>query len=215
MAPPVCGIAGSSRAGKTRLAEQLVPELARYGLTVGYVKHAPHDAQLDREASDSWRLRKASANEAVVVGPDAVARFVRVDPGGPPLATVVAGMLDSDVVLVEGFTGGPHPKIRVRATGQPPREVAGPVLLDLERNGDAWTPRDVDRACDVVLRIVREHPRPQVSVIADGVAVPVRGFAAEVVASGVYGITAALRGIDRPCTLTVTVQLAPESAADG
>ena len=214
MTPPLCGIVGSSRAGKTRLAQQLVPELASCGLTVGYVKHAPHGAQIDREASDSWRLREAFATEAVVVAPDTVTYLTPADPGGPPLATVVARMRDSDVVLVEGFSGEPHPKIRVRAAGQPPREVADPVLLDLERDGAAWTPHDLDRACEVVLGIVRQRPGPQVSIVADGVAVPVHGFAAEVVASGVHGIAAALRGVDRPRTLTVTVRLDPEDAAD-
>ena len=102
----------------------------------------------------------------------------------------------------------------MRAAGQPPREVAGPVLLDLERDGAAWTPHDLDRACEVVLGIVRQRPGPQVSIIADGVAVPVRGFAAEVVASGVHGIATALHGVDRPRTLTVTVRLDPEAAAD-
>ena len=45
--PPVIGIAGWKKSGKTTLVTRLVAEFTRRGLKVATVKHAHHDFQID------------------------------------------------------------------------------------------------------------------------------------------------------------------------
>ncbi len=213
MAVAVCGIVGDSGAGKTQLVVQLVPVLAAYGLRVGYVKHAAHGFDLDRPESDSWRVNQAGASEVVLSGPAGTVRFDAREPGvDPDLHDIVPSQGGCDVILVEGFSGGDQPKIRVTGPhGSPPRDVAPPVLLDLTRHAERWDDEDVHHAAEIVCGLLVDGPGPRVTVVADGVDVSVAGFAARAVAAGVLGITSALRGVDAPVTLTVTVEAAPRS----
>jgi molybdopterin-guanine dinucleotide biosynthesis adapter protein len=211
MGVTVCGIVGASGAGKTRLAERLVPALEARSLSVGYVKHAAHGFELDRPDSDSARVGSAGATEVLLVGPEGSAHLKTPVGEATPVPALAARLATSDVVLVEGFGGGEHPKIRVRPAGEPTRQVAGPLVLDLERRGSDWDADDVERAAEAVAGLVAASRSPSVSVVADGVEVPVAGFAAEVVAAGVLGVASALKGVDDPTTLTITVRVTAAS----
>jgi molybdopterin-guanine dinucleotide biosynthesis protein MobB len=160
IAPPVCGVVGSSGAGKTELIRRLVPELTERGLRIGYLKHAAHGFEIDRPGSDSQRLRDVGTPEVVLVGPDELVRMEALDRGAPSLAALVRGFRRCDLVLVEGFSGDAHPKIRVRAVGAAARSVRPPVLLDLERPADGWQERDVASALDTVLGVVEADTPP-------------------------------------------------------
>lgn len=207
MSVTACGIVGTSGAGKTQLVERLVPALADRGLTVGYLKHASHGFALDREGTDTDRARRAGATEVVVVGDGEVAHlgYASVDPASPQ--PFLARMSASDIVLVEGFSSAAHPKIRVTDPGTAPREVAGPVLLDLERSGTGWDADSVSRAADAVAGLVDQPGDAVVSVVADGVEVPMHRFATGIVASTVLGLVAPLKGVDEPASVTVTVRV--------
>jgi molybdopterin-guanine dinucleotide biosynthesis protein B len=115
MTTPVLAIVGWKNSGKTTLAVKLVAELTRRGFNVASVKHAHHDADVDQEGTDSFRLRAAGAREVALV---TARRWVIMheldgDPE-PPLTETLARLSRADIVIVEGYKREPIPKIEVR-----------------------------------------------------------------------------------------------------
>lgn len=200
-----CGLVGSSQSGKTTLAAALVARLTAEGLAVGYLKHAHAAAQIDRPGSDSDRLFQAGAAEVTVADPTQV---LHRRAGSGDLAALLVGFRDVDVVLAEGFSAETHPKIRVTRSGEPPRPVADPVILELTSDGAAWPADAVDAAAAAVHGLIAAAGQvPSVSVVADGVPVAMHRFASQIVAGSVLGTVSALKGVDQPRSLTVTVRL--------
>ena len=111
----VLGITGWKNSGKTTLAERLVAELTRRGWKVSTVKHAHHDADLDREGSDSFRHRQAGASEvALVTGRRWALMHELRGAAEPPLDEILARLSPCDLVIVEGYKRGSHKKIETR-----------------------------------------------------------------------------------------------------
>ncbi len=118
------GFAGWSGSGKTTLLQRLIPALVARGLRVSTVKHAHHAFDVDQPGKDSYIHRTAGATE-VLIGSAArwaLMHELRGDPE-PELSDLLAHMTRVDLVLVEGFKRGPHPKIEVY------RAVIGKPLL--------------------------------------------------------------------------------------
>lgn len=211
---PIIAIVGDSDSGKTLLAEQVVAALVADGLRVGYVKHAPHGFEPGRPDSDSERVLATGADPVVVLGRNGVLQL-SVGYGEPldQLSQLLTG-LRGDLVLLEGFSRSPWPKVRVSVEGREPREVADPVLLDVTRPADDRFSDDVVRAVVKVLTEQREAIGPdRASVHADGREVPLRGFAQTVVASALRGLTEPLRGVEDADHLVVELDRRPH--ADG
>ena len=125
MSHRVIGIAGWKNSGKTTLAERLVAELASRGRTVATVKHAHHDADVDREGTDSFRHRKAGAQEVMLVTARrwALMHEGRENEPEPSLGDILARLSPCDVVVVEGYKHGDHAKIEVRRSGAKDRSA--------------------------------------------------------------------------------------------
>ena len=118
----VIGLAGWSGAGKTTLLRRLIPALVARGLRVSTLKHAHHTFDIDQPGKDSWEHRQAGATE-VLIGSDnrwALMHELRGAPE-PDLADLLARLSPVDLVLVEGFKRGPHPKLEIHraANGKP------------------------------------------------------------------------------------------------
>jgi len=148
----------------------------------------------------------------VVLGRNGVLQL-SVGSGEPvdQLSQLLTG-LRGDVVLLEGFSRSPWPKVRVCVEGRQPREVAGPVLLDVTRGADDRFSDDVVRAVAKVLTEQREAIGPdRATMYADDREVPLRGFAQTVVASTLRGLTAPLRGIEGADHLVVELDRRPPS----
>ena len=116
------GFAGWSGAGKTTLLQRLIPALIARGLRVSTVKHAHHAFDVDQPGKDSFVHRAAGATE-VLIGSAArwaLMHELRCQPE-PELPDLLAHMTRVDLVLVEGFKRGPHPKIEIHrsAIGKP------------------------------------------------------------------------------------------------
>lgn len=116
------GFAGWSGAGKTTLLQRLIPALIARGLRVSTVKHAHHAFDVDQPGKDSFVHRAAGATE-VLIGSAArwaLMHELRGQPE-PELPDLLAHMTRVDLVLVEGFKRGPHPKIEIHrsAIGKP------------------------------------------------------------------------------------------------
>lgn len=134
---PVVAVVGRSGAGKTSLLERLIPAVARRGLAVGAVKHASHGFAADRPGKDSHRLYESGAGAVAVASRDQVACFARTsaaDGDGREvsldavLSALPAGL---DVVLAEGFSWEPVPRVVVRRESEAPAAEhvgPGPVL---------------------------------------------------------------------------------------
>jgi molybdopterin-guanine dinucleotide biosynthesis protein B len=113
--PPVIGIAGWKKSGKTTLVVRLIEEFRRRGLEVATVKHAHHDFQIDDEATDSARHRRAGARQVAIVSSRRWALVEELDGAPEPgLDRVLSQLGPCDLVIVEGYKGAPIPKIEVR-----------------------------------------------------------------------------------------------------
>jgi molybdopterin-guanine dinucleotide biosynthesis adapter protein len=113
--PPVVGIAGWKKSGKTTLITRLIQEFTRRGLKVASVKHAHHAFQIDAEETDSAKHRRAGAVSVAIVSASrwALVKELRGAPE-PSLEAVLAAIGPCDLVLVEGYKGAPIPKIEAR-----------------------------------------------------------------------------------------------------
>jgi molybdopterin-guanine dinucleotide biosynthesis protein B len=110
----VLGLAGWSGAGKTTLLEKLIPELTGRGLTVSTIKHAHHNFDVDKPGKDSWIHREAGATEVLVTSGNRFALMHELRGAPEPSAReLIAKLSPVDLVLIEGFKTGPHPKIEI------------------------------------------------------------------------------------------------------
>jgi molybdopterin-guanine dinucleotide biosynthesis protein MobB len=132
--PALFGVVGSHDAGKTTLIEKLVPALRSRGLSVGAVKHTPHDVADDTPGKDSARLSAAGANPAGFLRPSCTT--LRSGGPEPSAGELRREFFGCDIVLVEGFQEMPMPRIEVRRRGIGPKPVP-PVLARVAETAPA------------------------------------------------------------------------------
>jgi molybdopterin-guanine dinucleotide biosynthesis protein B len=123
----IFGIAGFKNAGKTTLMVELIKEFRGRGLRVATVKHAHHEFDIDHPGKDSHQHREAGAEEVMVVSARRWAHIRELEQSAEPaLAEVIARLGDVDLVLIEGYKHGQHPKLELRRAGvEPPQKLAG------------------------------------------------------------------------------------------
>lgn len=110
--PIMLGITGYSGSGKTTLLEKLLPELNHLGLRVAVIKHSHHDAQVDKEGKDSWRMKEAGASQVIMACDQRWA--LMTETAEPVSLAYLVQQFDrtlTDLVLVEGFKHEPIRKI--------------------------------------------------------------------------------------------------------
>ena len=119
----VFGLAGWSGSGKTTLLTRLLAALHGRGVTVSTLKHAHHNFDVDQPGKDSWHHRQAGAREVMVASSRrwALMHELRGAPE-PTMEELLRRMSPVDLVLVEGYKRGRHPKLEVfrAALGKPP-----------------------------------------------------------------------------------------------
>lgn len=127
----IFGITGWKNTGKTGLTERLVAGFAQSGLRVATLKHAHHSFDIDHPGTDSFRHRAAGASEVIVASAQRVAHIRELrDAPEPALPDLIDRFGAADLVLIEGFKAGPHPKIEChRATvADPLRAGTDPTI---------------------------------------------------------------------------------------
>ena len=123
---PVLGFAAFSGTGKTTLLEKLIPQLTEQGIRIGMIKHAHHEFEIDKPGKDSYRLRKAGAQQMLIASSRRQALMTEnTTPREPYLDDLVLRMdlNNIDLVLVEGFRHVPFPRIELH------RKIPGKKLL--------------------------------------------------------------------------------------
>lgn len=118
------GLAGWSGSGKTTLLARLLPVLIARGRTVSTIKHAHHSFDVDQPGKDSLVHRNAGAREVLVSSARrwALMHELRTE-SEPALPDLVARLSPVDLVIVEGFKAGNHPKLEIH------RAIVGKPLL--------------------------------------------------------------------------------------
>lgn len=113
--PRLIQVVGWSGSGKTTLLAAVIPLLRARGLRVSAIKHSGGFPELDTPGKDSYLLRAAGAEAALLVGPERSALFVDHDPEFFPWEVWVRTLagLGAEFVVFESFGSAPLPKIEV------------------------------------------------------------------------------------------------------
>ena len=161
----VIGLAGWSGAGKTTLLQRLIPALVAEGLRVSTLKHAHHAFDVDQPGKDSWLHRQAGATE-VLIGSSARWALMHElrDAPEPELPELLARLGPVDLVLVEGFKRGPHPKIEVHrhANNKPLLHPGDPTIVAIATDSPLATAIPRVHLDDIagIAAAVRAHAAP-------------------------------------------------------
>lgn len=110
----ILSIVGRKNAGKTTLAVALADEFARKGRRVMMMKHAANTVDLDRSGSDSARHLNEGKAERVLVESPGVRTIIERRPSESGPEELARRYFDgADIVIAEGFSNAPIPKIEV------------------------------------------------------------------------------------------------------
>ncbi|MDZ4790315.1 MAG: molybdopterin-guanine dinucleotide biosynthesis protein B [Hyphomicrobiales bacterium] len=168
MTPPHFGVAGWKNSGKTTLVCRLIAEFTARGLKVAAVKHAHHGFDIDQQGRDSHNFRESGAREVVVVSEKrwALMTELRGEPE-PGLEDILARLAGSDLVIVEGFKMGAHPKIETRRlesaqgsalAGHYPGIVAIATDYPVHDTLPHFDLGDIEGIADFIEGYIRSHP---------------------------------------------------------
>jgi molybdopterin-guanine dinucleotide biosynthesis protein B len=164
----IFGIAGFKNSGKTTLVERLVAEFVRRGLRIATVKHAHHLFDIDRDGTDSFRHRAAGAREVAIVSGRrwALMHELGEQEEEPPLEEILARLSPCDLVLVEGYKHGRHPKIetrRIAAASRTPLsatdDTIAAIAADHPIEGERVPVFDLDHVSPIADFILRQIGR--------------------------------------------------------
>ncbi|MYF45191.1 MAG: molybdopterin-guanine dinucleotide biosynthesis protein B [Rhodobacteraceae bacterium] len=126
----ILGIAGWKNSGKTTLVRSLITELTNRNIRVSTLKHAHHDFDIDQPGTDSYKHRKAGAQEVLIVSPRRWALIhEETEVSKPDLTTMLGKLEDTDLVLVEGFKSLSFPKLEIRR-----EDSSGPDLAPNDKD---------------------------------------------------------------------------------
>jgi len=211
---PIVSIIGKSHSGKTTLIEKIVPELVRRGYRVTTVKHDLHSFEIDKEGKDSWRHKRAGAQDVVISSPRKVAliRDVDKDMSLEELRDAFGG--DADLILSEGFKKDIQPKIEVFR-----KEEHGDLLCTKDVNLVAIAsnrPFDIGVPClnlDDVKGIVdlieskflKGDRRDGISLRVNGKSVSLSPFLKRFLIGTIKGMISSLKGTENPKKLEIRI----------
>lgn len=114
MNPPLLGITAFSGTGKTTLLTKLIPALFERGVRVSVIKHAHHEFDVDTPGKDSYRIRKAGAQQTIVASAKRWALMTETPESEHIDLEYLIKQLDTekiDLIIVEGFKSLDIPKI--------------------------------------------------------------------------------------------------------
>ena len=111
----ILGLAGFSNSGKTTLSISLIKIFKEKGYSIGTIKHAHHDFEIDKPGKDSWRHRKAGSQEIIVSSSKRIAHIIEHENyNDTKLKELLLMQRNKDIILVEGFKKANISKLEVR-----------------------------------------------------------------------------------------------------
>lgn len=121
---PLLGFAASSGTGKTTLLTKLIPLLKKKKIRIAIIKHSHHNVEIDNPEKDSYKLRKAGAQQTVIASPKRTSIIVEHPQQEDASLLQALSHLQTDtldLVLVEGFKFEQLPKIELhrKTLGKP------------------------------------------------------------------------------------------------
>lgn len=107
-------IVGKKNAGKTTLLVAVGAELVRRKMRVMTLKHGTHAADMDQKGKDTWRhWHEGKAERVLLEAPGQRVLLERTQQESDPFALAKRYLDGADIILVEGFSKFPLPKIEV------------------------------------------------------------------------------------------------------
>ncbi len=161
--PPLVALVGLSGSGKTTLLVRLIPEIRRYGIRVGTIKHHPHETEIDVPGKDTWLHRRAGASVTILSTPS-VFTMTRDSGHDRSPFELACLMSDMDLVLAEGYKRHQVPKIEVHRSDLSAEFLCpdDPFLIALITEGDfpeihvpIFKPDDIPGLARFILRRFR------------------------------------------------------------
>ena len=111
----ILGLAGFSNSGKTTLSISLIKIFKEKGYSIGTIKHAHHNFEIDKPGKDSWRHREAGSQEIIVSSSKRIAHIIEHENyNDTKLKELLLMQRNKDIILVEGFKKANIPKLEVR-----------------------------------------------------------------------------------------------------
>ena len=205
-------VVGYSDSGKTRVASSLIKILTDEGYRGAAVKHCPHGHDADLANSDTDRLYVSGAIAVVASSPDRMTKVERVTED-PSLELVVSAMgIGIDLVVAEGFKSSAVPKVLV-ANGRWPEPMPEHVIAIV--TDEPWISElptygmsELHKLADQIGSQFLDAPSkgPFVSLVVDGVRIPLKEFPSDALSGIVKGFVRSLDGIPAdPTKIEVTV----------
>ena len=104
----IFGLAGFSNSGKTTISISLIKIFKERGFSIGTIKHAHHDFEIDKPGKDSWRHREAGSQEIIVSSSKRIAHIIEHE-NYNEITFIKAGSLDQPALTditpdIEVFT---------------------------------------------------------------------------------------------------------------
>ena len=218
---PVVAIVGHSKSGKTTLIEGLIAEFKRRGRRVAAIKHAHEDFDFDRPGKDSWRYAEAGCEAIAILGPRRSAVLKPHDPGYAFGEVVRAAAGKADIVLVEGLSSGPFPKIEVHRAElgkglRCDRSDLVAVVTDepLQIGCRQFSPEEVGTLAGFIEDEIAGGPEGRTALHINGEAVPLGSFTQSIIANTILGFVSSLKGVGAISTVSVLIRAADGAADD-
>lgn len=214
MEPVVC-IVARNREDTPPVVEALLRELTARGLKLAAIIEEERDFATEGLSKETARYQKAGSDAVIMRSPRLVASVRRVT-DEPPLDALVWEMRDEyDVVLADGFRHASYPKIEIRRPGEDLLCHKNELLALV---GDK--PEDIDvpsfdagnlgpLAELIRRRFMASEVNEDATLFIDGVRLPLHLFVRKMVASTILGMVRALKGVDKPRSVVVTVKTRP------
>ena len=135
-------IIGKKDAGKTTLVVALASELRRK-FRVMTIKHGTHTADMDQQGKDTWRhWHEGKAERVLLEAPGQRVLFERTEREADTITLARRYLEGADIILVEGFSAHPLPKIEVYRTACGDR----PIYDAAQADADQWVAMVTDNA---------------------------------------------------------------------
>ncbi|WP_064604570.1 bifunctional molybdopterin-guanine dinucleotide biosynthesis adaptor protein MobB/molybdopterin molybdotransferase MoeA [Photobacterium sp. J15] len=167
---PLLGFAAWSGTGKTTLLEAMLPKLVERGISVGVIKHAHHNFDVDKEGKDSYRLRKAGAAQMLISSRYRRALVTETPDEEANLPHLITQLdqTELDLILVEGFKKLDFPKIELHREeiGKPWLHPDDKNIIAVAANVPAKTElpqldiNDLDQLTDFVVAFAKKDQEP-------------------------------------------------------